>query len=294
LTGWQRSGENRGFSAGVTQLVECDLAKVDVAGSNPVSRSIHPEHLEPIASTREIVAVAIREFGPSLAVLSSFQREDIVVTDLVLSAAPGTRILTLDTGRVPAASYQIIAEVERRYGISVERILPDPREVEAMISLHGLNLFRENVPNRMLCCDIRKSRPLALGLSGLAAYFTGLRRAQAKSRASIEVFDRSSKSVKISPLADWTTEDVIHYTREHELPEHPLYAAGYTSIGCDPCTRPVVAGEDERAGRWWWESPEAVKECGLHFSADGRAERTVDVLLREVLAVHSETGVRSE
>ena len=73
------------------------------------------------------------------------------------------------------------------------------------------------------------------------------------------------------------------YTREHGLPEHPLYAAGYTSIGCDPCTRPVVAGEDERAGRWWWESPEAVKECGLHFSADGRAERTVDVLLREVL-----------
>ena len=136
----------------------------------------------------------------------------------------------------------------------------------------------------MLCCDIRKSRPLARGLSGLAAFFTGLRRAQAKSRASIEVFDRSGAPVKISPLADWTTEDVVRYTHEHGLPEHPLYAAGYTSIGCDPCTRPVVAGEDERAGRWWWESPEAVKECGLHFSADGRAERTVDVLLREVLS----------
>ncbi len=93
----------------------------------------------------------------------------------------------------------------------------------------------------------------------------------------------SGGSVKISPLADWTTEDVARYTHEHALPEHPLYAAGYTSIGCDPCTRAVVAGEDERAGRWWWESPEAVKECGLHFSADGRAERTVDVLLREVL-----------
>ena len=89
---------------------------------------------------------------------------------------------------------------------------------------------------------------------------------------------------KNQPLADWTTEDVLRYTHEHGLPEHPLYAPGYTSIGCDPCTRPVVAGEDERAGRWWWESPEAVKECGLHFSADGRAERTVDVLLREVLA----------
>ena len=240
--------------------------------------------VEPVASAREIVAAAIREFGSSLIVLSSFQREDVIVTDLVLSAAPATRILTLDTDRVPPATNLIIADVERRYSIAVERIVPDAEEVAAMVALHGRDLFRESVPNRMLCCDIRKSRPLARGLSGVAAYFTGLRRAQAKSRAAIEVFDRSAASVKISPLADWTTEDVARYTHEHGLPEHPLYAAGYTSIGCDPCTRPVVAGEDERAGRWWWESPEAVKECGLHFSADGRAERTVDVLLREVLA----------
>jgi phosphoadenosine phosphosulfate reductase len=240
--------------------------------------------LEPVASSLEIISAAIAEFGPSLAVLSSFQREDVIVTDLVLKAAPHTRILTLDTGRVPPSTNQIIAAIENRYSIAVERIVPDPHEVESMVALHGLNLFRDSVPNRMLCCDIRKSRPLARGLSGLAAFFTGLRRAQAKSRASIETFDRSASSVKISPLADWTTEDVVRYTREHGLPEHPLYAAGYTSIGCDPCTRPVVAGEDERAGRWWWESPEAVKECGLHFSADGRAERTVDVLLREVLS----------
>jgi phosphoadenosine phosphosulfate reductase len=240
--------------------------------------------VEPVASAREIVASAIREFGSSLIVLSSFQREDVIVTDLVLGAAPATRILTLDTGRVPPATNQIIGEVERRYAIGVERIVPDAQEVAAMVAIHGRDLFRESVPNRMLCCDIRKSRPLARGLTGIAAYFTGLRRAQAKSRAAIEIFDRSAASVKISPLADWTTEDVARYTHEYGLPEHPLYAAGYTSIGCDPCTRPVTAGEDERAGRWWWESPEAVKECGLHFSADGRAERTVDVLLREVLA----------
>ena len=97
----------------------------------------------------------------------------------------------------------------------------------------------------MLCCEIRKSRPLAIGLAGLAAYFTGLRRAQAKSRANIEVFDRSGKSVKISPLVDWTTDDVIPYTRASTVfPEHGLYALGYTSIGCDPCTRPTVAGEE--------------------------------------------------
>jgi len=240
--------------------------------------------LEPVASARQIISSAIAEFGDSLAVLSSLQREDVIVTDLVLQAAPKTRVLTLDTGRVAPSTSRIIAEVERRYSITVERITPDPREVESMVTLHGPDLFRESVPNRMLCCDIRKSRPLGRALSGLAAFFTGLRRAQAKSRTSIDVFDRSGASVKVSPLADWTTEDVIRYTRENGLPEHPLYAAGYTSIGCDPCTRPVVAGEDERAGRWWWESPEAVKECGLHFTADGRAVCTVDVLLQEVLA----------
>jgi phosphoadenosine phosphosulfate reductase len=239
--------------------------------------------LEPVAASREIVAAAIHEFGSSLAVLSSLQREDVIVTDLVLEAAPKTRVMTLDTGRVPPATEQIISEIESRYGIMIERIKPDPAEVDGMVALHGRDLFYESVPNRMLCCEIRKSRPLARGLKGLAAFFTGLRRAQARSRANIDVFDRSGEQVKISPLADWTTEDVIRYTLERGLPEHPLYAAGYTSIGCDPCTRAVVAGEDERAGRWWWESPEAVKECGLHFSADGKAERVVDVLLREVL-----------
>jgi phosphoadenosine phosphosulfate reductase len=245
---------------------------------------LEPVKTELLRAAREIIAAAIQEFGSSLAVLSSLQREDVIVTDLVLQAEPRARVMTLDTGRVPPSTEQIIADIEKRYSITIERIKPEPGEVESMVALHGRDLFYESVPNRMLCCEIRKSRPLALGLSGLAAFFTGLRRAQAKSRASIDIFDRSGTSVKISPLADWTTEDVVRYTQEHALPEHPLYAAGYTSIGCDPCTRPVVAGEDERAGRWWWESPEAVKECGLHFSADGKAERVVDVLLREVLS----------
>ncbi len=260
------------------------MSRVRIPSPAPVTQFRKAGHpLEPLAASREIIAAAIREFGSSLAVLSSLQREDVIVTDLVLEAAPKTRVLTLDTGRVHPFTEKIIADIENRYSIRIERIIPDMREVDSMVALHGRDLFRDSVPNRMLCCDIRKSRPLARALSGLTAFFTGLRRAQAKSRASIDVFDRSGVSVKISPLADWTTEDVIRYTHERGLPEHPLYAAGYTSIGCDPCTRPVVAGEDERAGRWWWESPEAVKECGLHFSADGKAERTVDVLLREVL-----------
>jgi len=247
-----------------------------------------PVSSSPVSSASAIIADAVREFGPSLAILSSFQREDVALTDLVLRVAPATPVFTLDTGRVPPATDQIIEAIEERYAIVVHRIRPDSREVDAMVTLHGRDLFRQSVPNRMLCCDIRKSRPLKLGLKGVAAFFTGLRRAQAKSRASIDVFDRSGEQVKISPLADWTTKDVVRYTLERGLPEHALYAAGYTSIGCDPCTRAIVPGEDERAGRWWWESEDAVKECGLHFSADGRAERTVDVLLREVLnSIHA-------
>ncbi len=110
--------------------------------------------MELLESTREIVSAAIREFGPSLAVLSSFQREDIVVTDLVLKAAPHTRVLTLDTGRVPPSTNQIVAEIESRYSIAVERIVPDPREVASMVALHGFDLFRDSVPNRMLCCEV--------------------------------------------------------------------------------------------------------------------------------------------
>jgi phosphoadenosine phosphosulfate reductase len=205
-----------------------------------------------------------------------------VILDLVLSAAPATPVLTIDTGRLPEATQQMIATVEARYGIRVERVRPDADEVQSMVSLYGRDLFRDSVAHRTLCCNIRKVRPLARRMRDFAAYYTGLRRSQNESRADIEYFDRSASPVKISPLASWSAADVLAYTREKNLPEHPLYAAGYASIGCDPCSRAIAAGEDERAGRWWWEQ-DAQKECGLHFTPDGRAERTVDILLRDVL-----------
>ncbi len=226
--------------------------------------------------------MAVKEFGDSLAVLTSFQREGVIIIDLVRKIAPQIPIVTLDTGRLPAATYEAIAMVEARYGIRVERVLPDPSEVEAMVAVHGIDLFRESVPQRMLCCNIRKVRPLARRMACTSAFFTGIRRQQNEEREHIPVVDRTGKPVKVSPLAEWTEADVAEYTREHGLPMHPLYAQGYRSIGCDPCTRAVIAGEDERAGRWWWEG-DTSKECGLHFSPDGRAERTVDVLLRELL-----------
>ena len=230
---------------------------------------------------------AVAEFGASLALLTSFQREGVVILDLAMQVWSGIPVLTIETGRLPDATHRMIGQVESRYGIRVERIVPEPMEVGAMVSIHGRDLFRDGVPQRMLCCNVRKVRPLARRMHGVSAYFTGMRREHGGAREDIDVFDRSGAPagmpVKISPLAGWSAADVAAYTVSRGLPEHPLYALGYTSIGCDPCTRAVAAGEGERAGRWWWER-DAAKECGLHFSADGRAERTVDVLLRELVS----------
>ena len=159
-----------------------------------------------VASARELIAGAIREFPDGLAILTSFQREGLVVLDLVLSLAPHTPVLTIDTGRLPAATYDIIAAVEKRYNTKVELITPDSAEVASMVSLYGRDLFEESVPNRMLCCQIRKVRPLDRYMTrnpGISAIFIGLRRGQSDTRAEVELIDRSSEPARISAIADW-------------------------------------------------------------------------------------------
>ena len=156
---------------------------------------------------------------------------------------------------------------------------------KSMVGSHGPNLFYESVPQRMLCCEIRKVRPLGRKLSTLAAWVTGVRRDQNETRGAtrkVEIDSAHGGIVKLNPLADWPAERVEAYSREHQLPRHALYDKGYTSIGCDPCTRATSPGEDPRAGRWWWES-DTRKECGIHFSAQGKAQRDVDILLEEIL-----------
>ncbi len=172
--------------------------------------------------------------------------------------------------------------VRSRYGVKLEVVFPESSEVEAMAARHGPNLFHGGVPQRMLCCNVRKVRPLERKLRDFRAWAVGLRRAQSASRAELQQVEERDGLVKISPLAFWSDREVEDYIERHDVPRHPLYARGYASIGCEPCTRAIAPGEDGRAGRWWWEQ-DAAKECGIHFSPDGRAERTVDVLLREVV-----------
>jgi phosphoadenosine phosphosulfate reductase len=230
----------------------------------------------------ELIAWAISTYGPRLAFTTSFQSEGMVVLDLAARISTGIRVLTLDTGRLPDETYAMIETVRAHYGITVECVAPDAGELEQMTALHGPNLFQESVAKRRLCCEVRKVRPLNRKLADFDAWVTGLRRDQETTREALPKVEEVDGRIKISPLADWSKEQVEAYTREHGVPRHPLYARGYTSIGCGPCTRATAPGEHERAGRWWWEE-DAAKECGLHFSPHGKAERTVDVLLREVL-----------
>ncbi len=146
-------------------------------------------------------------------------------------------------------------------------------EVRELIAGPGPDLFYESVDARRACCEVRKVRPLERKLRTLRAWAAGIRREQSPARANTPKVELTATPVKINPIADWTASQVEEYTRANGLPQHPLYARGYASIGCAPCTRAIAPGEDPRAGRWWWER-NAQKECGIHFEPDGKARRT--------------------
>jgi len=227
------------------------------------------------ASASEILSWAVDTFGSSFAIATSFQKEGMVILDLASRIPAHVRVFTLDTGRLPDETYQMMETVRQRYGIPVEIIFPERDEVEDLVALHGPNLFYSSVPARQRCCDVRKVRPLDRKLETLNAWASGLRREQAETRAGIPKVERSAAgAIKICPLADWSAARVEEYIARHDVPVHPLYARGYTSIGCAPCTRAVQPGESERAGRWWWEE-DAKKECGIHFAPDGSVQRDI-------------------
>lgn len=225
----------------------------------------------------------MEKYGDKFAISTSFQSEGMVLVDMAARINPAVRVMTLDTGRLPGETYQMMETVRDRYGIAVEVVVPEAAEIEAMVALHGPNLFYRQGVLRNLCCHFRKVRPLDRKMVGLEAWAAGLRRSQNETRAAIPKVDSTVQPVKLSPLADWSAAQVEEYTSQHHVPRHPLYAQGYASIGCAPCTRPIQPGEAERAGRWWWET-EQDKECGIHFSPDGRATRQLDVLIADIRA----------
>ena len=202
---------------------------------------------------------------PPTVLAASLGAEDMVLVDMIARAGLPIGVFTLDTGRLPEETHALIAQVRRHYGLQVDVFAPAAADVEAHVAAHGPNGFYDSLEARTACCAARKTAPLARALSGKSAWVTGLRREQSVTRRAIaiEEDDRVHGLRKFNPLAEWTRDDVWSYLREHHVPVNTLHARGYASIGCAPCTRPIEAGEDERAGRWWWENPEH-KECGLH------------------------------
>lgn len=210
--------------------------------------------------------------GPTLAFATSLGLEDQLVLALLdealaAEAQPGSRVhaFTLDTGRLPAETYDLMQTNRGRFRLPVAPYAPDARAVEDLVARGGPNLFYDSVDNRKACCAVRKVAPLGRALTGRTAWITGLRRAQSVTRTDLSrvEWDAAHGLVKLNPLVDWTLDQVKAALEARSVPVNALHDRGYPSLGCAPCTRAVAPGEDERAGRWWWENPEN-KECGLH------------------------------
>lgn len=222
------------------------------------------------ASPVELLTWAVENLHPQLAVSCSFGNpEGLVLIDMLHRIEPAVRVYTLDTGRLPQPTYDLIDRVRDRYGITVEVIYPEAAAVEAMVREHGMNLFYESLEKRQLCCRLRKVEPNRRFLAGLDGHITGLRRQQNVTRAGAAKLEleQNGRLVKVNPLVDWTGAQVWDYVRKHGVPVNRLHAEGFPTVGCAPCTRAVRPGEDVRAGRWWWES-DATKECGMHTTPE--------------------------
>ena len=176
---------------------------------------------------------------------------------------------TLDTGMLPPESLELIDAARDRWGLAIDIYRPDADAVSAYVANRGsAYAFYESLEARKACCAIRKVEPLGRALAGKKAWITGMRREQAESRAGLEPVevDPARRMMKYNPLADWSWDDIVAYAAAHDVPMNALYARGYVSIGCGPCTRALRPGEHPRAARWWWEQDGAGKECGLHVA----------------------------
>ena len=250
---------------------------IDDLEAGELSIEFEPEPAE------ELIAWAIERFSPRLSISTAFQTDGAVLLHMAYEIDPGIRLFSVDTGRLPQETYDLIEQMRDRYpNLQLDLLSPDAETIAAMVGRHGPNLFYRSVENRLLCCQVRKVQPLQRHLAGLDAWITGLRRDQWATRSDIrkvEIDHDHGAIVKLNPLADWTEDEVWDYVREHDLPYNALYDKGFTSIGCAPCTRPTKAGEDLRAGRWWWET-NAPKECGIHCAIEtGGLEHELHALL---------------
>ena len=220
-----------------------------------------------IEQVKGVLAEAVVNFSP-VTFANSLGAEDMVLTDLIARYQPDIEMFSLDTGRLPQETYDLMQEVRQRYSVPLVIYFPDRVLIEEYVAQNGINGFYDSVESRKGCCYIRKVEPLKRALNGKRAWLTGMRRDQAVTRGNLDVssFDADHGLQKINPLLDWTNAEVWEYIKQNNVPYNKLHDRFFPSIGCAPCTRSVTPGEDIRSGRWWWENPEN-KECGLHLTS---------------------------
>ncbi|GAB2997863.1 phosphoadenylyl-sulfate reductase [Cyclobacterium sediminis] len=195
---------------------------------------------------------------------TSFGQEDQVITQKIAKNKLPIEIFTLDTGRLFYETYDLWSKTIVKYGVSVKPYYPNTAAVEDLVSSNGINGFYQSVENRKSCCYVRKVEPLKRALQGNKVWITGLRAEQSPNRQNMQLleWDEGNQILKYNPLLHWTMEEMLDYIKEEGIPYNTLHDKGFISIGCAPCTRAIMPGEDARAGRWWWEASQ--KECGLH------------------------------
>jgi len=218
------------------------------------------------ASPAEALRWALSTFGADqVGLASSFGVEDQLLTHWFAGVTSKPFIFSLDTGRQFEETYKCMSSTMDTYKISYQVYLPNAEKLKALLETKGPNSFYQSVENRRECCGIRKVEPLGRALKGLKLWITGQRQEQSVTRSALETieWDPSNGLFKLNPLAQWTEAQVWEQVKKHKVPYNQLHDQGFPSIGCQPCTREVPAGEDARSGRWWWEAPEH-KECGLH------------------------------
>lgn len=203
-------------------------------------------------------------FTGRIAFSTSLGLEDQVITDAIFRQDLDVDVFTLDTGRNFKETYDTLAATVQHYGKPIRAVYPQTEAIEQYVSVKGINAFYESVENRKSCCYIRKIEPLNRALAGAEVWISGVRAAQSDFRANMQLFewDEQRQLLKFNPLLAWKSKDLWAYVHEHGVPYNALHDRHFPSIGCAPCTRAVAVGEDERAGRWWWESHN--QECGLH------------------------------
>ena len=201
----------------------------------------------------------------SVTFANSLGAEDMVLVDLIQKHKLNVEIFSIDTGRLPSETYNLIQKVEDKYQFKIKLYFPNQEKVEHYVNTNGINAFYNSLDLRKSCCAIRKVEPLNRALKNKKAWITGMRQEQSQTRLALkeEEFDEAHQSQKLNPLSSWSEIEIWVYIKIHDVPYNALHDQFYPSIGCAPCTRAISVGEDIRAGRWWWEDPQN-KECGLH------------------------------